>query len=448
MYRFFFLFLFFPCALHAFWPVSWGFNNERRFLGPLVSYEKEDDATRLTLRPFLFSYDSKDGGVYDYLYPLGKSSKEKSYFIPFFLSKEFEGKQDTALFPFFYGESKRGSYFGVFPLFGNLYDRFGRDEINFFMWPLYSRIKDEEATKTNILWPIFSFYGGKEEGFKAWPIYGYRNREGVKNTSFFLWPIFIKEEKNLDTDEPVDNFYAFPFYIHSISRTKASYHVLWPLFSYSRDDEKTKKGMLFSLFSLTEGKETKGYSFFPFIYSETKGRDHSFGLLWPIYKESEWYVRDERFMQKNVLLFNRYIEDDRGTFFNVWPFFEYSGKGGDFTFLFPSLLPFRVEGFDRIIKPLFTLYEQRKREEKHMVSLLFGLYTREREGDNWKTRFAFLFEVKRDEGGLGFEFLSGLFGIDSKQVKILFIPFKRGQEAGIQKVDDPDVFKPIEPSNP
>jgi len=60
------------------------------------------------------------------------------------------------------------------------------------------------------------------------------------------------------------------------------------------------------------------------------------------------------------------------------------------------------------------------------VSLLYGLYTREEIGENWKTRLAFLFEMKKDKGKIGFEILSGLFGLDNEKVKIFFIPIKRG----------------------
>jgi hypothetical protein len=85
----------------------------------------------------------------------------------------------------------------------------------------------------------------------------------------------------------------------------------------------------------------------------------------------------------------------------------------------------RFEELNRIIKPLFTLYEQRKSGDRHMVSLFYGLYTREEKGDEWTTRFAFLLRLKKDRNGIGFEVLSGLFGMDSNQMRIFFIPFKR-----------------------
>jgi hypothetical protein len=422
------IFLFFPCTLYAFWPLSWELNGEKRFLGPIASYERDDSGAHLTIRPLLFSHDTEDGGITNFLYPLGKRTRDKTYFAPFYLSKQFEDQHDTSLVLLFRGTSKKGNYYGFFPFYGQMYDRFGRDELGFVAWPFYSYAEAGGARKSNVLWPFFSFYSGSETGFKAWPLYGSRNREGVRNTQFFLWPIFLREQKDLDTNEPVSSFYAFPFYTSTTSAKRVYYNVLFPLFSYQRSEDQRKWGFLWNLYSKTEGKENRGYSIFPFVSREEREADRSLSLFWFLYKESEWFVKDERHFQRRVLIMNRYIEDDRGTFLNVWPFFEYRAKDSRSDFWFPSILPLRDDGYDRIIRPLITLYDRKKEGDKETVNLLYGLYTKEEGGDNWKRRFAFLFEVKKDHGGTGFEILSGLFGMDSKQVKILFIPIRRGQE--------------------
>lgn len=416
----------FPWCAHAVWPLYWEFNDEKRLLGPLVSYEKKDEVTRFTFRPLLSSYDSENGGVFRFLYPLGKSTAEDSYFIPVYRSKRLGDQWDTSLLLFFWGNSSQGGYGGLFPLYGRVYDRFGKDEMGFCLWPLYSYSKAEGAVRRNFMWPFFSVYGGQERGFKVWPFFGTRTREGVKTSTFFLWPIFTVEKKHLDTDEPVDVFYAFPFYLQSTARGKAFYDVMWPLFSYSRDEDTTKWGFFASLWSRTEGAENRGYSLLPLISHDTRGKDKTFNLLWPLYQESEWYAKDETFFQRRVAVINRYIKEPDKVFFNIWPFFEYGSHGEDHVFLSPSLLPFRIEGFDRIIKPLFTLYEQRKKGSKHMVSVLFGLYTREQEGESSRTRFAFLLDIKKGQEGLGLEILSGLFTIDKDRIKLFFIPIKRG----------------------
>jgi len=417
----------FSCTSCAIWPISWEFNNEKRFLGPLIAYQNENNTNHFTFRPLLATYDSNDGGVYNYLYPLGYAAQEHSYFIPLYRSKRLGDDSDTSLMLLFWGKSKRqGDYGGIFPFYGRLYDRFAKDEMGFALWPMYSFAKSEGATKTNFVWPIFSLYRGTESGFKIFPLYGERKLTGIKESRFYLWPIFFTERKNLDTDEPIDSFYAFPFYLRTKSKSVVSYNILWPFFSYVEGRDTTGWGFFANLISVTKGEQKEGYSFFPFYSYERKERDTQFNILGPLYHESEWYVRNERFFHRRVAVVNRYFEEKDKSFLNVWPFFEYTSEKEDYSFLFPSFLPFRIDNFNRIIKPLYTLYEKRKEGRKDMVSLLYGLYTREEIGENWKTRLAFLFEMKKDKGKIGFEILSGLFGLDNEKVKIFFIPIKRG----------------------
>ena len=431
------LLVLFSCTSCAIWPIAWEFNDEKRFLGPLVSYQSRNDSDHFTFRPLLSSYDSNDEGVYNFLYPLGHSRKDHSYFIPFYRSKQFDEDSDTSFTLIFWGKSKKqGSYGGVFPFYGKLYDRFAKDEMGFFMWPLYSYTKTDDTTKTNIIWPIFSFYDGAETGFKAFPFYGERKRAGVKESRFFLWPAFISEQRNLDTDEPVDIFYAFPFYLQATSKSMVSYEVMWPLFSYLKNNDKKEWGLFAKLFSVTEGEQNTGYSFFPFVSYEKKDRDTRLNLLGPIYRESEWYVQDEKFFQRRVAVINRYIEEKDKTFLNVWPLFEYSSEKKDYSFLFPSFLPFRIMEFNRIIKPLYTLFEHRMEEGKTKTNILYGLFTQETSGENWRTRFAFLFEVKKEKDNIGFEILSGLFGFDKEHVKLFFIPIKRNSSFKEQQDSD------------
>jgi len=422
----FFLLVLTCCTSCAIWPLSWEFNDEKRFLGPLISYHDKDESDHFTFRPLLSSYDSNDGGVYNFLYPLGHARKDHSYFIPIYRSKQLDEDYDTSFTLFFWGKSKKkGSYGGVFPIYGMLYDRFGKDELGFFMWPLYSYTKSDNTTKTNIVWPVFSIYDGNETGFKAFPLYGERKIAGTKESSFFLWPFFISEKRNLDTDEPIDTFYAFPFYLQSSSKSMNAFDIMWPLFSYLKTNDKEEWGLFAKLYSVTEGEQNTGYSFFPFVSYEKKGSDTRFNILGPLYRDSEWYVREERFSEKRVAVINRYIEERDKTFLNVWPLFEYTTEKEDYSFLFPSFLPFRIEEFNRIIKPLYTLVEHKKEDGKSMTNILYGLYTQESKGEDWKTRFAFLFEIKKEKDNVGFEVLSGLFGIDKDHVKIFFIPIKR-----------------------
>jgi hypothetical protein len=177
-----------------------------------------------------------------------------------------------------------------------------------------------------------------------------------------------------------------------------------------------------------------GYSVFPLISSDNRENYRSFSILWPLlYNEQEWCIKEQRYTKRRFLLINRYLEDEEGLFYNVWPLFEHQETQGNLDILAPSILPIRSSGFDRIIKPLFALVEHRQRGTKTMTSFLYGLYTKEEDGDDWKARFAFLFELKKESGSTGFNVLSGLFSMDSSRIRVLYIPFNRNsREKSVQ----------------
>ena len=93
---------------------------------------------------------------------------------------------------------------------------------------------------------------------------------------------------------------------------------LKPFFSYV--EGRTKGwGFFANLISVTKGEEER-YSFFPFYSYERRERDTRFNILGPLYHESEWYVRDEKFFHRRVAVVNRYYNEKDKVFLNIWPF--------------------------------------------------------------------------------------------------------------------------------
>ncbi len=419
-----------PASLFAFWPVYWELDGQKNFLGPLLSYEEENEESHLTVRPLFSSYDSPS--TYSFLFPLGKSTEESAYFVPLYSRHTTsEDKYDVSFFPFFYGKDGERSYGGVFPFYGKLYKRFRRDELGFFLWPLYGYSIGDGTTKTNIAWPLFSFYSGNQEGFKLGPLYGQRRIGDERRSMFVMWPFFIRDDKGLDTDQPMKSTWVVPFYMHSQSPESTFYGVLWPFFTYTRVRDRVEVNAPWPFFSYSSGKEeqVKSFAMWPIYSHNRREKDEVTYVLWPIYKETVRYPGEERWIEKRVLLLNKYVEDDRGRFLNVWPFFEYRAADDKRDFFFPSLLPWRDKGFDRIIRPLITLYEYRRAGDEIVSNVLYGFYTKEQKGNTWKRRLAFLFEMKRDEEGTGFQVLSGLFGMDRERVKLFFIPISREERS-------------------
>ena len=266
---------------------------------------------------------------------MGESTEEKAYFVPLYMRHSSENAYDVSLFPFFWGKTAERSYGGIFPFYGKLYHRFRRDEIGFALWPLYGYSASEGTTRTNILWPLFSFYKGREEGFKLGPLYGRRRIGDERRSSFVLWPFFIKDEKDLNADNPKASLCIFPFYMQTTSPQSSFYAVMWPFFTYMRVQDRTEVKAPWPFFSYATGKEENEFHLWP-VYSHSKvGKDEVTYVLWPIYKGSERYPGDKKWTQKRVLIIDKYETDDRGTFFNICPFFEYRREQRGDSLLFP-----------------------------------------------------------------------------------------------------------------
>ncbi len=419
------LILLVPGSAFGVWPLYWELDGQKNFVGPLFSYEKEKEQTHVAVRPLLSGYDSPDR--YTLIFPLGKKTREKSYFFPFYMSHEqSEKSNDWSFFPFIYGKSGEKTYGGVFPIYGKMYNRFRRDEIGFCMWPIYGYSKYNGTTRRNVLWPFFSFYSGSQEGYKLGPFYGQRQQGENRKSYFVMWPFFIRDEKDLQTDDPKSSTWFMPFYMQTTSPRTTFRAVMWPFFTYMKVPDRTEVVAPWPIFSYTKGKVENAFSIWPLYSHWQKERDEITTVLWPVWKETIRYPGDQRWVRRRVLLINKYQVDDQGKFLNVWPLFEYRSKEENKRFFFPSILPWKNNDFDRIVRPLITLYEYRKEDDKKVTNFLYGFYTKEQNNEYWKRRLAFLFELKREPEGMGFEILGGLFGWDAKRTKILFIPIKRG----------------------
>ncbi len=147
--------------------------------GPILEFSDHIRA----LRPFY--YNDRDTSETDILYPLGRFTKERGLFFPLYRYTDQEETEDlkhTEIFPVFYGRYKDTSYWGVFPVYGTMYHRFGYTRARFFLLPLYADTTLDEKTTYTVLWPIFSYSEGRL--FRVFPLYGW------KKTARFYIPIF------------------------------------------------------------------------------------------------------------------------------------------------------------------------------------------------------------------------------------------------------------------
>ncbi len=434
-------------------------------LGPFITSKRDKNSSEFGFRPFFYMVEDreKDSTELDFLYPLAtydrREEDRRFQFLIYLLSYEsnqkpsgFQEKEFT-LFPFIFtksAEEKEKSYFALFPVYGRIKDKFLRDEINFFLFPLFLQTKKGEATNYSFLWPFFGYYTGNgQEGFRLWPLFGYRKVVGENGRSplldekFALWPIYLSRQITFHGEE-IRFFSIFPLYsgFESPDRTQDTY--LWPLFNRIVDKRKgiERWDVPWPIINFTRGKKQEN-RVFPFYASEIDGKDEEGFFLWPLYRYYNITLEDHRRTRKTILLFlysdikeEPIIEGGRdGRRIDLWPLFSYErdAEGNRSFHLLSILEPFlsNNEGIERNYSSFWRLYEwERDSEGREVSSFLWNTYRREVGKEGIKVHVRPIIPIisynKEWERKTKFDFLGGLFGysstLDKNTIKFLFIP--------------------------
>ena len=401
--------------------------------GPLLKYETAGDETDYAIRPFFYSsVDDEGNSSTDVLYPiLSYQAKEDSYSFQIIqLFRYDSGPPESGsrnrhyIFPFlFYGEEEQGTYKAFFPLGGTLYNWFGRDSIQFTLFPLYSHTERKGTHVDNVLWPFFARISGENES-------GYK-----------FWPIFFSESLKLDTDNPEERRAAWPLYVSKETPRKSSTWVLWPFFSKTEDREKgyTSWDAPWPLVRVTEGEKYHGVKVLPFYADETMDVNRKRWYLWPIYKIEEMNSEMIERRRDRVLFFlysdtreAKFETGDRLRRIDFWPLFGYKRYNGVSSLHVLSLIePFFPgnQSIERLWAPLWRVYQQRwDQQGNHVVSLLWNLYWHEKQGDRVAWELFPLVEYRKEsDSDQELRILKGLFSYRNsaggKQLNLFYTPW-------------------------
>lgn len=426
--------------------------------GPFVYKYHTHEEKGLSLRPFVSFVETPEEKKAFFLSPLGmyREDNETTTFKLVPLVKKRGEKENSEgfsekhfdLFPFFWGRtSKNETYWGVFPLYGRLKERFGRDEIQFFLWPLYSRVTYEEYVATNILWPFIRFTSARTQensqrysGFKIWPLYGHF-REGDEERRFFLWPFYIKQSYRDEYNSTDDKLFIFPFYVREQTDLYERKIYLWPFIQVvtAQDPFYRQIDAPWPFYRKISGENIEGLRIFPFYGYTKRTSSLEYFILWPFYFYSEYKDESSQSIlekQHRFLLLSKYLTEfnnDTLTLkeLRIWPLF-YKYKNYESQILiyhFPALIPIINEGIERNYSPLLKLYETIENNNKKITKALWGLYRHEINGNRHVYELAFVMRRVCDENTNYIEFFEGLFGIgkiDGKPVlRIFFVNWKK-----------------------
>ncbi|MDD4871874.1 MAG: hypothetical protein PHR77_15055 [Kiritimatiellae bacterium] len=302
-----------------------------------------DSRKRLWILPFLFNGTDINHEKYFAVFPIGGKvneflGRDKIVFalFPLYLFSSVNGVETTdVLFPFFSKTTGKDiSRFRIFPFYmrsvtgdrarsesvmwpiwtSTKYDYPGSEGKGFILFPFYGHMKSTSAESWlylppffrytsgkkgksgNFPWPLIQYSSANPEKFYIWPLWGYKDFQGIK-TSFFLWPI-VHSETIKDREREMNRFMILPVisYESQVVTEKnpndsdvkenitARYFKLWPLGSYRREGDSYR----FRILDLWPTKQMQGIerNWAPLwtLYSHNKvGENSEDELFWGIY---------------------------------------------------------------------------------------------------------------------------------------------------------------------
>lgn len=192
------------------------------------------------------------------------------------------------------------NYTAYGPFYGHLKHRLMRDEIDYVMFPLYSKTRRADVITRNYLYPIVHVREGNGlQGWQVWPFVGHEHKDVTSRTNgfdevellpghdkrFVLWPLYFNQISDSGTANEGQERGIFPAYSTLRSPVRDSTTVLWPFFSHIDDREKGYKewDLPWPLIEFSAGSKTTT-RVFPFYSHAFNTNLQSDFVLWPVYK--------------------------------------------------------------------------------------------------------------------------------------------------------------------
>lgn len=429
-----------PFIILVFMGVAWG---GWIHAAPLLEWREQGDLkpAMKAVRPF-FTYenDALTGKEsLDILWPVAHIRHWKGETDWRFLTAFYWGPRSTEpdthyafwVLPFLaVGRNKAGEDYGaLFPLGGRVDNWFGRDRMEFVLFPLYAHSELNDLRTDHWVWPLVSRTTGDDlYRFRVFPFYGRSEKKGEGESKFILWPFWTSVRRDHPGNRG-EGYMLFPFYGHSKTEREETWMVLPPFFRH------------------TVGRNVEqNVYFWPFIQTEKSSRQDKF-YVWPLYGRRTTAREDRRFWLW-PLVWNRHekcapvavnrfrvfpiftSESTRplaaptnvvSRYVSVWPLVSYARSQSDLKRVrVLDLWPFRdTAPIERNLSPLWTLYQWERTPVGVENEALWGLarWGSRTNGPTHGSVFP-LASWSHDRAGdtqRGWEFLKGLLGYERNE---------------------------------
>lgn len=340
------------------------------------------------------------------------------------------------------------NYTALAPFYGHLKDRLFRDDIFFVMFPIYSETRKRDVITDNYLYPFFHLrHGDGLRGWQCWPVVGHEHKDvttrtnsfgeteiiGGHDKSFLLWPILLRQDTGIGTDNPEKFRASMPFYAITRSPRRDSTSVLWPFFNWIDDREKKyhewEAPWPFVVVARGPGKTTtRVLPLFGRSHNDTLESDF---YLWPLYKYNHLHT-DTLEQARTRILFYLFVDlTEKNTETG------HTRQRVDLLPLFTWHRDFNGNRRLQILAPIEPVLPGNSGLERNW-SPLWSLWRAEDNPGTGATSRSLLWNLYRYDRAPGMKKCSLLFGLfqyqsnaESKKLRLLYIPLvKSHQPAG------------------
>lgn len=409
-------------------------------LGPLF-FEQDAERHLRGFRPFYLTVQNGDIESHALLYPLFTWGREPGH-SRFSLFQLVNRQTDTSpgqptargfdVWPFYFSRDTGDpatSYHALLPVAGTIKERFGKDRLTWFAFPLYLNTDKAGMQVTSAPWPFIRLINGAgHRGFEFWPLFGSREHPDDYRKQFWLWPLFYREQTHLGEPQPSESLGALPFYNRDTGPGFISETYLWPFFGYTHRTEPARYDERRYLWPfLVQGRGDQHYvnRWGPlYTHSIIKGYDKRW-VLWPLFRHATW--QDAGLAQEqNQLLWLVYWSLTQRSLTNpaaapahkthLWPLFSAWDNGAGRRQV-QLLSPFEVffpenDTIRQLYTPLFALYRyDRHADGEVRHSLLWNAITWHRTATTREFHLGPLFGVQTDPAVQRIALGNGLIGL-------------------------------------
>ena len=365
-------------------------------VGPLVEWAGPGDTPGIkAIRPFFTREDNTATGrdSLDILWPVGHWRHWQNETDWRFLTAWYFGPRATDpsdqyrfwILPVLaLGRDKDGEDYGaLFPIGGRIDNWFGRDRVEFAMFPLYWHSELNDLRTDHWLWPFVSRTTGDGlSRFRAFPFYGYSEKKGGGRNQFVLWPFWTSSR----FDHPGargSGFMLFPIYGHSKTECGETWLFLPPFFRHTTGKAGTENVYLWPLVQAASTKHEDKFYVWPLYGRRTTPGETRRFWLWPfVWNRSETQAKED---VNAVRVFPVFCSESRTEkravtnvverYVSVWPLMSYERmRDTDKRVRVPDLWPFRdTPPIERNLTPLWTVSGYERSSRGSESELLWGL---------------------------------------------------------------------------